>query len=340
MNKLKLTTLFLLLVISFQAIPNANRLKDLVSIKGVQENAIVGYGIVIGLNGTGDSSNEIVTSSFQRLFKKLGLNLQKQLESKNIAAVVVTATLPPFARLGQKLDVTISAVGDSGSLAGGTLLVTPLKGGDNNIYAIASGQLLIGRKATNSFKTTAKILNGAVVEKELDLQFDQKTALRLALNNPDFTTAARIEKIINSELGGKFASAKDATTIDLIIPPNYQRNVVQLVAIMENFRIIADQKAKVVINERTGTIVAGGDIILKPVAISHGDLTIEIASEKEEKKDKGKGSTNTMYYMQDGATLQSLVKGLNALGATPDDLMAIFQALKKNGALIADIEVI
>lgn len=340
MNKLKLTTLFLLLVISFQAIPNANRLKDLVSIKGVQENAIVGYGIVIGLNGTGDSSNEIVTSSFQRLFKKLGLNLQKQLESKNIAAVVVTATLPPFARLGQKLDVTISAVGDSGSLAGGTLLVTPLKGGDNNIYAIASGQLLIGRKANNSFKTTAKILNGAVVEKELDLQFDQKTALRLALNNPDFTTAARIEKIINSELGGKFASAKDATTIDLIIPPNYQRNVVQLVAIMENFRIIADQKAKVVINERTGTIVAGGDIILKPVAISHGDLTIEIASEKEEKKDKGKGSTNTMYYMQDGATLQSLVKGLNALGATPDDLMAIFQALKKNGALIADIEVI
>ena len=160
--------------------------------------------------------------------------------------------------------------------------------------------------------------------------------MRLSLNNPDFTTAARIEKVINEELGGKFASAKDSTTIDLIIPAQYERNIVQLMAIIENFKVISDNAAKIVINERTGTIVAGGDVMVSPAAISHADLTIEVKGDSGEKSAK----PNTLYFMEKGTTLNELVKSLNAFGVAPEDLISIFQTLKKDGALIGDIEVI
>lgn len=309
------------------------RLKNIVTIKGVRENPIIGYGLVVGLNGTGDAGGEITNTSMKRMFQKLGLNPQREISSKNVAAVIVTAKLQPFARIGQKLDIVVSSIGDSSSLAGGTLLVTPLKGGDGNIYAVASGGVSIGGLNKGSkFATTGTIPNGAIVENEINLNFDKKKSLRLSLKNPDFTTAARIEKTINQELGGKFAISRDATTIDLIIPINYQRQVVKLVAVIENFKISTDSSAKIIINERTGTIVAGGDIILRPVAIAHGDLTIEVKG--------GKKGGNSLFEFTKTSTLNDLIKGLNSFGAGPEDIITIFQLLKRNGSLVADIELI
>jgi flagellar P-ring protein precursor FlgI len=328
----------LCLFVSFSSYAAQSRLKDIVTIKGVRENPVVGYGLVIGLNGTGDGGGEIVNNSLKLMFQKLGLNPQREVSSKNVASVIVTAKLPAFARVGQKIDITVSSIGNASSLAGGTLLVTPLKGGDGNVYSVASGQISIGGLVKGAqFPTTGLVPNGAIVEREIPLEFDKKNAVRLSLNNPDFTTSARVEKILNEELGGKYAQARDSSTIDLIIPAQYQRNVVQLMAIIENYKVYTDQAAKIVINERTGTIVAGGEIQLHPVAISHGSLSIEI---KGEGAAGGGDKPKKLYYMDEKTSLNDLVKGLNAFGTTPEDLISIFQALKRNGALIADIELI
>jgi len=325
---------FLLLMIT-QISFATSRLKDLTTIKGVRDNALIGYGLVIGLNGTGDSGGEITNESLKKMFQTLGLNPEQEVSSSNVASVIVTAKLPPFGRQGQKLDVTVSSIGNASSLGGGTLLITPLKGGDGNIYAVANGQLTIGGLTQGSkFATTARITNGATVERELDLEFNKKKALRLALNQPDFTTAARVAKTINQQLGGKFATASDLSTIDLIIPPNYERRVVELIAIVENFKVNKDLKAKIVINERTGTIAAGGEIRLRKVAISHGDLTIEITGQD------GAAKTGSLHLMEKTSTLNDLVNALNAIGTSTEDLISIFQTLKKNGALVAEIEFI
>lgn len=317
------------------------RLKDIVTVKGVRENSIIGYGLVIGLNGTGDGGGEITDSSLKKMFQKLGLNPQKELSSKNVAAVIVTANLPPFARIGQKLDVTVSSIGDASSLAGGTLLITPLKGGDGHIYAVSSGSVSIGGlKQGAKFPTIGLVPNGATVEKEINLDFDKKQALRLSLSHADFTTAARIEKILNEQLGGRYAMARDSSTIDLIVPVNYQRNVVQLMAIIENFKVNTDQTAKIIINERTGTIVAGGEVSLMPAAISHGDLTIEISGGDGGGGGASKKKGESVIFVDKKTTLNELVKGLNAFGVTPEDLISIFQALKRSGSLIGDIELI
>lgn len=334
MKKLLLLTA-LLLTTSLSAIEV--RLKDLITVQGVQSNPIIGYGLVIGLNGTGDGGGEITNQSLTKMFQKLGLNPQQEISSKNVAAVIVTAKLPPFARMGQKIDVVISSIGDASSLAGGTLLVTPLKAGDGNIYGLASGPLSIGglKRGGKKFPTTGMIPGGAIVQRELELNFNKSKALRFSLNNPDFTTAARIEKTINQTLGALFCKAKDATTLDLIIPANYQRSITTLMAIIENIKIDTDQKAKIVINEKTGTIVASGDIKLSEVAISHGDLSVSIGEEGN-----GAASNKYMHHIKKSATLQELVKSLNALGASSEDLISIFQALKKNGALIGEIELL
>ena len=333
-----LLILGLLLTAPLTQAAKSSRIKDLTTVKGVRENPIIGYGLVIGLNGTGDGGGEITNTSLKRMFQKLGLNPQNEISSKNVAAVIVTAKMKAFSRIGQKLDVTVSSIGDASSLAGGPLLVTPLKAGDGQIYAVTHGSVSIGGlEKGKKFATTAKIPGGAVVEKEVDLDFDKKKSLRLSLKNPDFTTAARIEKTINQELGGKYAQARDATTLDLIIPAHYQRKVVQLMAIVENFEVTSDTKALIVINERTGTIVAGGDIVLRPVAISHGNLTIEV---KGDAGGTAKSNGKSIYYMKKQTTLSELVNSLNAFGTTPEDLISIFQALKSNGALIGDIELI
>jgi flagellar P-ring protein precursor FlgI len=332
---MKCTLILSLFVLSLKLLASENRLKDLVSVKGVRENPLIGYGLVIGLNGTGDGGGEITNTSLKKMFQTLGLNPQKEVTSKNVAAVIVTAKLPPFGRLGQKLDVTVSSIGDASSLAGGTLLVTPLKGGDGHIYAVASGQLSIGGlEKGKKMATTARIPSGGVVEKELELAFNDKRAIRLAVNQPDFTTAARIEKTINQELGGKYATATDATTIDVIIPTFYERKVVELLAIIENFKVISDSVAKIVINERTGTLVAGGDITLKKSAISHRDMVLEVKG-----SDDNTAKTSIMS-IEPATTINDLVKALNALGTSPEDLISIFQALKQNGSLVAEIELI
>ncbi len=270
------------------------------------------------------------------MFQTLGLDPVQEVSSANVAAVIVTAKLPPFGRIGQKIDVTVSSIGDAKSLAGGTLLVTPLKGGDGKIYAVASGALSIGGLTQGAkFATTAAIPSGASIEKEVDIAFNQKSSIRMSLKSPDFTTAARVVKTINENLGGKFASASDAATVDLIVPPHYERQVVNLVAIVENYRVNQDNKAKIIINEKTGTIVAGGDIRLNKVAISHGDLVLEVGADGK-KLDK----PGSLFFVEKQTTLKDLVSALNTIGTTPEDLMSIFQALKKNGALFADLEFI
>jgi flagellar P-ring protein precursor FlgI len=333
MIKFSLLSFLLLPALAFA---NASRIKDLTTVKGVRDNPLIGYGLVIGLNGTGDGGGEITNTSLKKMFQTLGLNTQKEITSKNVAAVIVTAKLPAFGRVGQKVDVTVSSIGDASSLAGGTLLVTPMKGGDGNIYAVASGALSIGGlKKGAKMATTGRIPDGAVVERELELAFNDKKSLRLALKSPDFTTAARIEKILNQELGGKYATAADASTIDLIIPTQYEKKVVELIAQVENFRVVADASAKIVINERTGTLVAGGDITLRKVALSHGDLVVEVKG-----GENPSGKPQALHLIERSTTINDLVKALNAIGTTPEDLISIFQALKQNGALVADIELI
>ncbi len=329
-----------LIVLSSQVLSQTNtRLKDLVTVKGVRDNPVIGYGLVIGLNGTGDGGGEITNASLKKMYQRLGLDPQKEISSKNVASVVITGNLPPFARLGQKIDIKIASIGDASSIAGGTLLVTPLKGGDGKIYAIASGSVSIGGlKSGEKFPTSGLIPEGAIIEADIESDFDKKSSIRFSLKSPDFTTAARIERVINSELGGRYAAAKDAGTIDIMIPTQYQRNVVSLLATIENFKVERDSASKIVINERTGTIVAGGDIEIKPVAIAHGDLTIEIGGESGGQGNKKKG--DSLYYMEKKTTLGDLVKGLNAYGIKPDDLISILQALRRNGALTGDIEML
>ena len=316
-----------------KSINRSSKIKNLVNIKGVRSNPLVGYGIVVGLNGTGDSKSEVADIAMKKLFKKLGLNLKNEILSKNIATVLVTAKLPEFARQGQKIDIKVSSIGDAKSLSGGNLLVTPLKGGDGKIYAIANGSLSLGGKSgEKKISTVGLIPNGGFVEREINFKFDSKKSIRLSLKNPDFTTAARIQEVLNSELGGLYAKAKDSTTIDLIVPPVYTSNIVKLIAIIENFSVVSETRAKIVINERTGTIVAGGDIILKPVAISHGDLNIEISGDE--------GTTKSIYNIEKRTKLKEFVNSLNSFGAKPDDIISIFQALKKSGSLDSDIELI
>ena len=339
--KCSLILLFTLNMFSIDLCANV-KLKDLVSVKGVRDNPLIGYGLVVGLNGTGDGGGDLTRKSLERLFKKLGLNPKDELAMSNVAAVIVTANFPSFARVGKKVDVTISAIGGASSLAGGTLLVTPLKGGDGQIYAVASGALSIGGLERGSkFATNARIVGGAIVEKEIDINFSRKKALRLSLNNPDFTTAHRIEKTLNTELGGLFANARDSGTIDITLPLLYKNRVVEFLALVENFKITPSQKAKVVINEKTGTIAMGGDLKINPVAISHGDLVVEISKGgNDAEQGEAQVSTGTILNIEKGATIKSLVESLNTLKATPEDMISILQVLKENGAINATIEFI
>jgi flagellar P-ring protein precursor FlgI len=317
---------------------SAARLKDIATVKGVRENILIGYGIVVGLKGTGDSSTDVTGQSLSRLFGKLGLDVQANatVKSKNAAAVIITAKLPPFARVGNQIDITVSSIGDSSSLEGGVLLVSPLRAGDQNVYAVAQGPVSIGSIADGSnknFPTVGRVISGATIEKDVDINFAGKKSFRLSLHNPDFTTAARVSATINGELGGKFASARDSGTIDIVVPFNYDGNSVELLATLENVQVNVDTKAKVVLNERTGTIVMGDHIAISPVAIAHADLAIEV-------KGAPKGSRpERVMELKSGASVADLVKALNALGTQPKDLTAIFQTLKQVGALQADLEI-
>jgi flagellar P-ring protein precursor FlgI len=310
-----------LALLALPSMSQAARLKDIATVKGVRENILIGYGIVVGLKGTGDSSTEVTGQSLSRLFGKLGLDVQPNatVKSKNAAAVI-----------------TVSSIGDSSSLEGGVLLVSPLRAGDQNVYAVAQGPVSIGSVAdgtTKNFPTVGRVIAGATIEKDVDINFAGKKNFRLALHNPDFTTAARVSATINSELGGKFASARDSGTIDVVVPFNYDGNSVELMSTLENVNVNVDTRAKVVLNERTGTIVMGEHIHISPVAIAHADLSIEI-------KGAPKGTKpERVMELKSGASVSDLVKALNTLGVQPKDLTAIFQTLKQVGALQADLEI-
>ncbi len=369
-NKIHFIAIFLCLTSSLSYAASVSRIKDVVSIKGVRENMLIGYGLVVGLKGTGDSKKEYTGASMAQMMKQLGVDIKSEwLESKNVAAVVVTATLKPFARAGAKIDVTVNSVGDAKTLQGGTLLLTPLRGGDKNVYAVAQGPLSIGgfseggggSSSAKNHPTAGIIPNGALVEREVNVDFSNRNAIRMALHNPDFTTAARLARIINKELGGIYARSRDSATIDVIVPYDLDGGVVDLIATIERLPIEIDSAAKVVINERTGTLVVGEEVRISTVAIAHGNLTLEIKESQNTKTDPAPTADNPdaketksvnettvkvgeqgdkLIPVKRGATLGEVVRGLNTLGVSPRDLISILQALKAQGALQAELEIL
>lgn len=346
----------------------ASRIKDIVDIEGVRQNLLVGYGLVVGLNNTGDTLQDgnFTQQSLRSMLNRLGVAVTEDgIESENVAAVMVTANLPAFARQGGRIDITVSALGDSSSLQGGTLLVTPLLGADGEVYAVAQGQVAIGgftaqgeaETVTQGVPTSGRIANGAIVEREVPFAMADMDTLKLTLRNPDFTTARRIAQAINAFLGTSAARPSDLTTVRISVPNEYRGDVVNLVTDLEQLRVEPDHMARVLIDEQTGTIVMGENVRISTVAIAQGSLTIRI-TETEQVSQPGPfaevGETTTvartdievdtedenrLTVVNDGVTLQDLVNGLNALGIGPRDLITILQAIKAAGALHAEIVV-
>jgi flagellar P-ring protein precursor FlgI len=344
----------------------ASRIKDLANVEGVRQNQLIGYGLVVGLNGTGDTINNspFTKQSLTAMLERLGVNIRGQtLRTGNVAAVMVTSNLPAFSTQGTRIDVTVSALGDSKSLQGGMLLVTPLLGADGNVYAVAQGSLAIGgfqaggdaASVTRGVPTVGRVANGAIIEREIDFALNRMNQLRLALRNADFTTAKRIAAAINDYLGVPTAQPLDPSTVELTVPDQYKGNVVALLTEIEQLQIEPDLPAKIVIDERSGIIVMGRDVRVSTVAVAQGNLTVTISESAQVSQPNplSRGQTRTvprtrvgvqedgrkLALVDEGVSLQQLVDGLNALGVGPRDLIAILQAIKAAGAIQADIEV-
>ena len=347
------------------AADTAVRIKDIADVEGVRENQLVGYGLVVGLNGTGDKLDNAVFTreSLVGMLERLGVNTRDQiakLQTKNVAAVMVTAGLPAFARTGSRIDVTVSAIGDTTNLSGGTLLVTPLLAADGEVYGVAQGAVTTGAVAakgaassvTRNVPTSGKIANGAMVEREVNFALGDHPQVNLALRNPDLTTARRIEAAINQAMG-HVAHATDPRTVALSLG---SRDVIDSLAVIEDLRVEPDTEAVVIIDEASGTIVMGANVRLSTVAIAQGNLTIRV-SEAPEVSQPGPLSNGTTKTVQRSSisvdtqsdhklgllnaqpTLRDLVASLNALGVGPRDLISILQAIKAAGALQADLEI-
>jgi len=346
----------------------AARIKDITEIKGVRQNQLIGYGLVVGLDGTGDKDKTRFTfQSLASMLEKMGLTVDpKDIQVKNVAAVMVTANLPPFARVGSHLDALVSSIGDAVNLQGGTLLFTPMRATDGKIYAVAQGPVSTGgfRLAGTSagvqknFPTVGRVIEGALVEKELHTDFKDRTSLTLTLHNPDFTTANRVAQAINTSLsGGGLASTLDAGTVKVAIPERYLGNPVGFVTLIEGLNVVPDYQAKIVINERTGTVVIGENVRISTVAISHGNLSLQVNERPEVSQplpfsQEGRTAVlprtdvsateekSPLFLVKHTVRIGDLVRGLNALGVSPRDLISIFQALKAAGALQAELEII
>jgi flagellar P-ring protein FlgI len=344
----------------------AARVKDLTSIAGVRDNQLIGYGLVVGLNGTGDGNNTGFSGqTVSTMLRTMGLTIDAaKIRARNAAAVMVTATLPPFARTGGHVDVLVSSMGDAKSLQGGTLLLTPLRAPNGQIYAVAQGPVSIGGFAVRgksgssvqqNHPTVGQIANGALVEGEVGLQFNGREHIRMLLNTPDFTTSARLADTINMQLGADVARAVDSGTIEVQVLEPYRANVAAFVATLENMEVTPDQVAKVVLDERTGTVVIGENVRIATVAIAHGNLSIEIREEREvsqpaplsqgrttvtpKSEVKVKEDKSQVVLLSQAVTIRDLVRALNSIGASPRDLVAIFQAIKAAGALQAKLEI-
>ena len=321
----------------------AVRIKDVVNIRGVRENQLIGYGLVVGLNGTGDSGLEFTSKSMKRMLDKLGMKLDgEDISSQNVAAVIVTATLPPFARAGNKLDISVNSLGDASSLKGGTLLQTPLRAADKNVYAVGQGSML----TSDTHRTAAKVPNGGMIERDMDAEFTHRKMYRFTLSNPDLTTSARIAKTVNMDLGGKYATAIDPGTIDIVVPFAWEGKGVELLSVIESLQVFPDQKAKVIINEKTGTVVIGENVQISKVAISHGDISVNVGGPAK----KGRGPASKapaqidrvhLINGQEGqVSVGELVQSLNRMGVKPKDLIVILQNIKASGALQGDLEIL
>ncbi|MFK7791361.1 MAG: flagellar basal body P-ring protein FlgI [Devosiaceae bacterium] len=368
---LSITTLLFAIAITIAlSIPAlaSSRIKDIADFEGVRENQLVGYGLVVGLNGSGDTLNNapFTRQSLRAMLERLGVNTPSaELRTANVAAVMVTANLPPFATQGTRIDVTVSALGDADSLQGGTLLVTPLLGADGEVYAIAQGPVAIAgfnaegaaASITRGVPTTGRIANGALVEREVHFDLANMSTVRLALRNPDFTTARRMALAINALLGEELAVSTDPGTVRVSLPESYGTTMVELLTDIEQLLIEPDQAARIVVDESSGIIVLGRDVRVSTVAIAQGNLTVTITEEPQVSQaqpfaeggetivvprtavDVVEGEDVQLGVVEQTVTLRELVDGLNALGIGPRDLIAILHAIKAAGALQAEIEV-
>ena len=338
------------------------RLKDIADIEGVRGNQLLGYGLVVGLNGTGDGKLDFTQKSISNMLDKMGIRVNPiDIKVKNVAAVMVTATLPAFSRPGSKIDVAVSSMGDAKSLQGGTLLLTTLKGADGNTYAVAQGQTNLGGfsvsdggdSAQKNHPTVAVIPQGAIVERSIPFDLFQSRKVRVVLREPDFTTMTHVVKSVNTRLGKPVAVAVDSASVEILLDESQQADPVRIVSMLEQVEVNQDLGAKVVVNERTGTIVMGSHVTISKVALAHGNLNIAIRSETDVSQPNALAAGTTMAVTNQDitvgedvnalqivggeVTLGDVVKGLNALGATPRDLISIFSALKAAGALNAEL---
>ncbi len=366
MPLLRLSLVVLMLIAAVPVGAEEVRIKDIADIEGIRSNQLIGYGLVVGLNGTGDRlSNSVFTrESLISMLERLGVNIRDQeakLQTKNIAAVMVTTDLPPFAHGGSRIDVTVSAVGDATDLSGGTLLVTPLMSADGEVYAVAQGQLVTsafsargaGASVTRNIPTSARMANGATVEREVPVDLSTRTDLHLSLRNPDLTTAERIADVIDKALGQPVAHATDPRTVVLSLSG---RDVVGTLSQIEDLLVEPDSPAVVVVDEASGTIVMGDNVRISTVAIAQGNLTIQVAESPEVSQpgalSGGKtvvvprtsvqvdtGAGKRLGILQNGPNLRDLVSGLNSLGVGPRDMISILQTIKAAGALQADLVV-
>ncbi|MEH2509956.1 flagellar P-ring protein precursor FlgI [Nitrobacteraceae bacterium AZCC 1564] len=355
-----------MLMVSAVSAGATSRIKDLANIEGVRQNQLIGYGLVVGLNGTGDTLNNIpfTKQSLQAMLERMGVNIRgTTIRTGNVAAVMVTGNLPAFGTQGTRMDVTVSALGDAKSLQGGTLLVTPLLGADGNVYAVAQGSLAIGGFAaegaaasvTKGVPTVGRIANGAIIEREIEFALNRLPNVRLALRNGDFTTAKRIAAAVNDFLGAKSAEPVDPSTVQLTIPAEFKGNAVALLTEIEQLQVEPDLTAKIVIDERSGIIVMGRDVRVSTVAVAQGNLTVTISESADVSQPAPFSNGRTVItprtsvgvqedgkklaLVKSGVSLQQLVDGLNGLGIGPRDLIGILQAIKAAGAIQADIEV-
>ena len=371
LNRIRLYAAVLLVFLFVTESADAARIKDLVGIQGVRSNQLIGFGLVIGLAGTGDSATNVFFSiqSIVNMLKKLGITIPADevdnLKFKNIATVMVTADLPAFARQGDRIDITASSVGDSKSLQGGTLLMTPLRGPNSKTYAVAQGPLSIGgfsvagaaRGVQKNHLTVGRIANGGVVERELPHQFNMKEEIFLNLKITDFTTASRIAKAVNDESKDNIATSIDGRTVRVSVPSFYKENTSSFITKLESLEVDPDTPAKVIIDERTGTIVMGENVRISTVAVAHGALFVEIreepvASQPEALSPEGQTAIlprtrvaaeegkDKLLVVPKGVSLGEIVNALNSIGVTPRDLIAILMAIKASGALHAELVLI
>lgn len=354
------------LALSLAPCAHATRIKDIARLEGVRDNQLVGYGLVVGLNGTGDSaSTQFTVQSLVNMMERLGVSVNRaQVKVDNVAAVIVTAQLPPFAKAGSTLDVLVSSIGDADSLVGGTLLMTPLKGPDGNVYAVAQGPLLVGglafggKAATvqKNHPTAGRVPNGALVEREVPFAFGVDNELTYRIQQADFTTVARMSGTINQRFGEGTARALDGASVRITLPGAYQGRLIDFIAAMEELPVTPDAVARVVINEKTGTIVMGDNVRIQRVAVSHGNLNL-VVSEAPQVSQPGPFSDGetvvvprtsievveemgNLVVVEPGVSLGEIARALNAIGATPRDLIAIFQAIKASGAFHAELVIL